>query len=67
MQIGLKISEVAHDIQAQVSKYVSEKLGLVNSYDTWHGMFLLRPSPRLTTIADDPHRNKECGQDDEDH
>ena len=30
--------EVAHDIQAQVSKYVGETLGLVNSYDTWHGM-----------------------------
>ena len=41
MFIGLNISEVAHDIQAQVSKYVSVTLGLVNSYDTWHGMFVL--------------------------
>lgn len=34
---GLRVVEVAHDIQAQVSKYVKETLGLVNSYDTWHG------------------------------
>ena len=31
------VVEVAHDIQAQVSKYVRETLGLVNSYNTWHG------------------------------
>ncbi len=24
-------------MQAQVAKYVSDELGLVNSYDTWHG------------------------------
>ena len=24
-------------MQAQVAKYVTEVLGLVNSYDTWHG------------------------------
>lgn len=30
--------EVAHDIQQQVSKYVTKK-GLVNSYDTWHGEY----------------------------
>ena len=35
--VGLNISEVSHDIQAQVSEYVSTDLGLVNSYDTWHG------------------------------
>ena len=34
--VGVHV-EVAHDIQAQVSKYVRETLGLVNSYDTWHG------------------------------
>ena len=34
--VGLKVIEVAHDMQAQVSKYVRE-LKLVNSYDTWHG------------------------------
>ena len=34
---GLRITEVSHDIQQQVSHYVTEQ-GLVNSYDTWHGM-----------------------------
>ena len=34
---GLKIKEVAHDIQQQVSKYIN-RLGLVNYFDTWHGM-----------------------------
>ena len=33
---GLNITEVAHDIQTQVSKYVRDDLKLVNSYDTWH-------------------------------
>ena len=35
--VGLKVTEVAHDMQAQVSKYVRDTLKLVNSYDTWHG------------------------------
>ena len=34
--LGLHVTEVAHDIQQQVSRFVNE-LGLVNSYDTWHG------------------------------
>ena len=34
---GLTIGEVAHDIQQQVAKHVRNE-GLVNSYDTWHGM-----------------------------
>ena len=25
-------------MQAQVAKYVTEVLGLINSYDTWHGI-----------------------------
>ena len=33
---GLHVTEVAHDIQQQVSRFIDE-LGLVNSYDTWHG------------------------------
>jgi hypothetical protein len=33
---GLRVTEVAHDIQQQVSRYVVS-LGLTNSYDTWHG------------------------------
>ena len=35
--LGLTIMEVAHDFQAQVSKYVRNELSLQNSYDTWHG------------------------------
>lgn len=33
----MKICEVAHDMQSQVTKYVTGSLKLVNSYDTWHG------------------------------
>ena len=35
--VGLNIKEVAHDIQKQVAKYVVD-CGLVNSFDTWHGI-----------------------------
>ena len=31
------MTEVAHDYQPQVKKFISEELGLVNSFDTWHG------------------------------
>ena len=69
--VGLRV-EVAHDIQAQVSKYVKETLGLVNFYDTWHGMFI-RVFPTTyyvfvrKLIIMMTYRNKECGQGDEDH
>eukprot|EP00731_Ephydatia_muelleri_P002848 Em0001g2848a len=33
---GLNVTEVAHDYQSTVKTYV-EQLGMVNSYDTWHG------------------------------
>ena len=33
----MNITEVAHDIQQQVSRYVTGSMGVVNSYDTWHG------------------------------
>ena len=33
----LNITEVAHDYQTALKRYVKE-LGMVNSYDTWHGM-----------------------------
>ena len=36
--IGLNVTEVAHDIQQTVSRYITSDLSLVNSYDTWHGM-----------------------------
>ena len=34
--VGLKVVEVAHDIQHQVSVYITKTLNLVNSFDTWH-------------------------------
>ena len=37
VNVGLHVVEVAHDIQVQVVKYIRETLGLINSYDTWHG------------------------------
>ena len=37
--IGLNISEVAHDYQVQVTHYVTDELGFLNSYDTWHGEY----------------------------
>ena len=35
----LKVTEVAHDIQVQVARYMQD-MGFVNSYDTWHGKIL---------------------------
>ena len=40
--IGLHVVKVAHNIQVQVAKYIRETLGLVNSYDTWHGIFVFQ-------------------------
>ena len=34
---GVKVTEVAHDYHVGVMKYVTEELGILNSYDTWHG------------------------------
>lgn len=34
------MTEVAHDHQVQVKKYVVDELKLKNSSDTWHGMFV---------------------------
>ena len=34
---GLNVVEVAHDMQHQVSRYVTSDLGLKNSFDIWHG------------------------------
>ena len=42
VNVGLHVVEVAHDIQAQVAKYIRETLGLVNSYSTWHGMLVFQ-------------------------
>ena len=35
--LRFEVTEVAHDFQIGVKKYVTEELGLVNSYDAWHG------------------------------
>ena len=35
---GLNFTEVGHDMQAEVAKYVTHTLNLVNSYDTRHSM-----------------------------
>lgn len=40
---GLNVSEVAHDHQVQVKKYVVEELHLKNSSDTWHGKSFFIP------------------------
>ncbi len=37
---GRNVVEVAHDMQHQVSRYVTSDLGLKNSFDTWHGSTL---------------------------
>ena len=37
--IGLKIVEVAHDFQQQVTKFITNEMKLENSYDTWHGKY----------------------------
>ena len=37
---GLNVVEVAHDIQTQVARHITSDLGLLNSYDTWHGQYI---------------------------
>ena len=39
--LELNIVEVAHDYQPQVTRYVTDDLQLLNSYDTWHGNYLV--------------------------
>ncbi len=36
---GLNVVEVAHDMQHQVSHYVTSDLGLKNCFDTWHDKY----------------------------
>ncbi|KAL5491022.1 hypothetical protein EMCRGX_G016236 [Ephydatia muelleri] len=33
---GLNVTEVAHDFQSQVTRFVTDELRAINSYDTWH-------------------------------
>ena len=57
--VGLKITEVAHDMQRQVAQYVV-KQGLVNSYDTWYG------TDSWMLLCTKFCRNEECVEGDED-
>ena len=39
--LGVDVREVAHDMQHQVSRFVSADLNLVNSFNTWwHGKLI---------------------------
>eukprot|EP00731_Ephydatia_muelleri_P030530 Em0022g44a len=60
---GLNITEVAHDYQATIKKYI-EELGMMNSYDTWHGFgYLLLISCVENRKSDDQFTfNKGMGQ-----
>ena len=64
VNVGLRVIEVAHDIQSQVGKYVSTDLRLVNSYDTWHGKGL-RNHCMCMFQSTSFFRNKECCQTNE--
>ena len=35
----MNVTEIAHDFQVGVKKYVTEELSVVNSYDIWHGKY----------------------------
>ena len=41
LMLGLNVMEVAHDMQLKVTQYVTMDLGLLTSYDTWHGDTIL--------------------------
>ena len=47
---GLRVVEVAHDKQLQVSKFVKNDLKLLNSFDTWHGTFFSMVSKVLRRV-----------------
>ena len=56
---------VAHDFQVGVKKYVTEELGVLNSYDTWHGKYkdIATPGCYHALIRSSAYtRNKECGE-----
>ena len=61
---GLKVTEVAHDFHAGVRKYVTEDLGLLNSYDTWHGN-IASMLLSLHFSMSEMNRDKECSEGDE--
>ena len=38
---GLNVVEIARDIQLPVSKFITDSLALINSFDTWHGELMV--------------------------
>ena len=69
--VGFDIREVAHDYATTVSAYITNELKVLNSYDTWHGMYLYVYNIEynmyilfiITVIL--YRRNEECGKGDE--
>ena len=61
--------EVAHDMQLQVSKFVTGDLKLINSFDTWHGICNIVISFGNDYCCSNAfHRDEECiKRDAEDH
>ena len=55
---GLNITEVAHNIQLQVTRYVKEDMGMVNS---WHGK-RIHGETVFIYHYDLTLRNEKCGQ-----
>ena len=61
--LGLDVREVAHDMHTQVYKYVTSDLGLVNSYDPWHGMSIYL---KMYSLQQWGNRIEECKAIEED-
>ena len=61
----MNVTEVAHDFQVGVKKFVTEELGVLNSYDTWHGKYkdIATPGYYHVLIRSNAYtRNKERGE-----
>ena len=54
--------EVAHDIQLQVSKFVTQELKVLNSFDTWHGKIWMLSCTCILLWFKVLSRYQECGQ-----
>ena len=40
--VGLEVTEVAHDYQPQIQKFLEKEIQRLNSFDTWHGNYTLK-------------------------
>ena len=60
--LGLRVYEVAHDQQVQVSRYVTDELGFLNSYDTWHGRLKVFVQYCVIPLFPSLLWYKECGE-----